>query len=55
MNYLNPLDIFQISPEISNSFSEYESNPSNEIEPSIFSTPIDLNSFDFSLPKKNLF
>lgn len=56
MNYpLNPLDIFQISPEISNSFSEYESNPSNEIEPSIFSKPIDLNLFDLSLPKKNLF
>ena len=56
MNYpLNPLDIFQKSPEISNSFSEYESNPSNEIEPSIFSKPIDLNLFDLSLPKKNLF
>ena len=56
MNYpLNPLEFFPLSPEISNSFSEYESNPSNEIEPSIFSKPIDLNLFDLSLPKKNLF
>ena len=54
-NLFNSLEDFPILPEIFNSFSEFESNPSNEIEPPIFSPPIDLNSLDLCLPKKNLF
>jgi len=54
-NPLNSLEDFPILPEIFNSFSEFESSPSNEIEPPIFSPPINLNSLDLCLPKKNLF
>ena len=51
-NLFNSLEDFPILPGIFNSFSEFESSPSNEIEPPIFSPPIDLNSLDLCLPKK---